>query len=334
MPPTKSLSVDDNDQADCGVGAFPSASLSSLSLSLQATASASSVAMATVMAAPTRPWSVWRDWGVIRGVVIYMALSWAWIISDEVFAVQALTSTENNGLGMTSANLGALGAVIGAVYMATQYKAYAAVDRRFGSVQVLQWSMLLMIPVMPLLSLAPTLAASNRTAMWAYTVALYAWRCAVGSTAFTASLIVISNRAPNKHAGRVNGFQTSAVALVRTVGPSMGGSLFGRPSACQEGVNGLLLRGSKWTCCAKVVMRIYRCTHPLSPSLPSFLPAWTEGNGLAFPLDHHLVWFVLGLAFTFGTVVAFRVPASDAYRRTEDGEEVRSGGRHTHMLEV
>eukprot|EP01023_Acetabularia_acetabulum_P026131 TRINITY_DN24880_c0_g1_i1.p1 TRINITY_DN24880_c0_g1~~TRINITY_DN24880_c0_g1_i1.p1 ORF type:complete len:139 (+),score=27.20 TRINITY_DN24880_c0_g1_i1:2-418(+) len=102
--------------------------------------------MATVMAAPTRPWSVWRDWGVIRGVVIYMALAWAWIISDEVFAVQALTSTENNGLGMTSANLGALGAVIGAVYMATQYKAYAAVDRRFGSVQVLQWSMLLMIP--------------------------------------------------------------------------------------------------------------------------------------------------------------------------------------------
>lgn len=70
------------------------------------------------------------------------------------------------------------------------------------------------------------------------------------------------------------------------------------------------------------------------PPPPSFLSAWTEGNGLAFPLDHHLVWFVLGLAFTFGTVVAFRVPASDAYRRTEDGEEVRSGGRHTHMLEV
>lgn len=141
----------------------------------------------------------------------------------------------NGGIGLPPRSVGFAMAILGTIGITLQLFLYPIINARFGTVR--SWRIFLycfpmVYFLVPFLSLMPssTPPPSQKTGfpMWAMLTALLFIQTIGRTFASPASAILINNCSPHPTVlGTIHGIGQSASSLARTVGPALGGLLYG-----------------------------------------------------------------------------------------------------------
>ncbi|XP_024370083.1 probable peptide/nitrate transporter At3g43790 isoform X2 [Physcomitrium patens] len=207
-------------------------------------------------------WFSWIDRNVLLASLCYAMTGLVFIITDELFPMFGAASKSVGGLNFSSSALGLILGEGGVVLCLYTLLLYPKVSRRLGPLKCFRLGILSTIPIwicFPMSSLlnnAPFL-------QWCLLLFCTAARSISACTAFTGSLILVSNSATPENMGAVTGLSHSFCSFFRANGPAIGGLVWSYSS----GKTFFLHQFLAWN----FVVMLSALTYGLSFYLPSTL---------------------------------------------------------------
>ncbi|KAI8916233.1 major facilitator superfamily domain-containing protein [Gorgonomyces haynaldii] len=167
-------------------------------------------------------------WPAIQAISAYSLLAFIIVCFDEVYSVWA-NSPIGTGLGFSPREVGMSLSPMGLVLLFVQIVVYPWIMRYVSSLTLYKYGMLfypIIFMCFPIISnwIAPVPEWQHLT--WPLLWIFLGLRYFVGSLTFTAVMILVSNSAKPGMLGVVNGYGQMGGSFVRTVGPSLGSSIF------------------------------------------------------------------------------------------------------------
>lgn len=170
-----------------------------------------------------------RDGTVMKAVACYGLTAMVYVLFDEILPLFSKTSTENDGLGLSSQSIGIILTVQGIMLVVFQLFIYQPLYAKArGPVDAFQKAILgtgLSILLFPLLAPEYRLTHSN-VVLWGTVIVLICFKACVACTQFTCVMILVNNSGTSVDLGAINGIGQSASSLARAIGPLLGGSLW------------------------------------------------------------------------------------------------------------
>jgi MFS family permease len=165
----------------------------------------------------------------ISSVIAYTLLCFLIVCFDEVYSIWG-NSPIGIGLGFSPAELGASLSPQGIVLIFTQISIYPWISQRIDQLRLYR----IVTSIFPIVFIAyPVLSSVIRVnpdldPIWTWPILeiLLAFRFCLGTICFTSVMLLVSNSAKPGQLGRVNGYGQMYASLVRTIGPTLAGSLF------------------------------------------------------------------------------------------------------------
>ncbi|KAG2501487.1 hypothetical protein HYH03_001264 [Edaphochlamys debaryana] len=175
-------------------------------------------------AAPPQPW--WREQQVLLALLAFSSNVLVFGMLEALFPIYATASRAQGGLGMMEEQIAPPLMFFGLVLMPYGLYGYPWLQRRLGTLRLARWGLLtaaavcLLIPAVASLRAASAAAAS---VLLYFTTSIHA--ISLCNTAVGA--MIAMNTAPSaEQLGAVNGVGQTLAALLRGVGPALGGVLW------------------------------------------------------------------------------------------------------------
>lgn len=193
------------------------------------------------------------DEGVGLSILNYTLLSLAQIVFDELQPVFCKTDPAQGGLGWSSADVGSLQVVQGAVQIVFQLFLFHRLADAYSLTVLFKYAMLplvLLLAVWPALGrlsgvqgptivvvpvsagggqgdpLATSVFSLHISPLWAVLSVGIGLKAAFMTVAFTSIMIMINNSARGVNLGVITGIAQGAASAVRTLGPTAGGAMY------------------------------------------------------------------------------------------------------------
>lgn len=172
-------------------------------------------------------WSLVSNRGTLLAVSSYCIFSFAIIGFDEIYSLWCATAVHLGGLGLSLLQIGLSLMIVGAVLLPFTLFTYPIMERKFGSIQTFYINAILLMIFTILLPNVHFLAVYNEPSLlWAGLLIVMLLIRITMTTCFAAQGLLINNSVTHDRLGSVNGLAMSATALLRTIAPIFGGSLY------------------------------------------------------------------------------------------------------------
>eukprot|EP00026_Physarum_polycephalum_P005000 Phypoly_transcript_05026.p1 GENE.Phypoly_transcript_05026~~Phypoly_transcript_05026.p1 ORF type:complete len:610 (+),score=97.64 Phypoly_transcript_05026:206-2035(+) len=157
-------------------------------------------------------------------VLSYSILGASFTMYDEAFPLFTMSKIDEGGLGFTTADIGAVGAINGVSAVLIQLVIFYPVATRLGFVRLYRLGLIIGIL---LFANYPALhyAVGNKILLWFFVAASTITKVLAGQFAFSAVTAMVSNTCSLTQVGSINGFAQSLVALLRAFSPAIAGNL-------------------------------------------------------------------------------------------------------------
>ncbi|KAJ1566578.1 hypothetical protein HK405_009260 [Cladochytrium tenue] len=169
----------------------------------------------------------------VAAVAAYATISFLNIIFDETFSIWSVTPPRDGGLGFTSLDIGTSLSLMGCATLFIQLVVYPTLSRWYSPLALFRTAVTI-YPVVylgfPCISTfvvgAEDDGAGARWLTWPALLANLMSRHFCNVLGFTSVMIMINNSADRNSLGLVNGVGQTSAALVRSIGPALGGTMW------------------------------------------------------------------------------------------------------------
>lgn len=167
----------------------------------------------------------WKAPSVRLTTMGYASIAFLYTMWDEVNPIYASSPVASGGLALRTNELGVPLTCGGISLFLFAMLAYKPIQRRLGVKPLTRWALRLSVPIALLVPAVSALPPYKLLVLVALSV-IFLLRSVLGTSVFTSSAIMVNISAPPGQLGAVNGFGSSIVALLRGVGPGLGGWLW------------------------------------------------------------------------------------------------------------
>jgi hypothetical protein len=175
---------------------------------------------------PPKASELLRDRYALLGCASYWLTATHFILNDELLPLFAKTRVEDGGLSFGPAEVGFLLTIQGVTLIFFQMFLFPRITRALGTVRTYQLSTLAALFYFAFFPSTSFTALLGRAALWAELAPIMVVRAMIGSSAFTAVMIIVNNGSPTGSLGAVNGLGQAGASLSRALGPLLGGSIW------------------------------------------------------------------------------------------------------------
>ncbi|KAI8812838.1 major facilitator superfamily domain-containing protein [Cladochytrium replicatum] len=172
-------------------------------------------------------------WRAFVPIVCLFFLAFETIIFNGVFPLYASTPIEDGGLQLDTKQLGMILTINSSLVLLSQVLIYPRVASALGPLKTYRLGVLPYIPInliFPFISLMvrDRTQPLRRPSILYFTLSsLMSLKASFSNYSFTSTFILINNSAPTPRLlGTINGFGQTGATLARTIGPTIGGSLW------------------------------------------------------------------------------------------------------------
>lgn len=169
--------------------------------------------------------SVWRQPQALLACGVYIQLGFCFILFEETYPLWLTSTIASGGLAFTTSQIGLAMLQIGAWFLIVQLFIYPQIPHRIGMMNTHRLGVLIMIPV-ALTTPFINLVAHDQVLIWVCLVAIGFGQAFADACAFSTGMVFVNNSVDPRQFGEVNGIGQTGVALVRAIGPAIGGPLF------------------------------------------------------------------------------------------------------------
>jgi MFS family permease len=154
----------------------------------------------------------------------YAILGGAFTMLDEGFPLFSMSKVDKGGLGFTTTDIGAVGAINGVASIFVQVVLFYPAATKLGFVRLFRFGLAL---AMLIFAIYPVLhyALYSKPVLWASIAAITFLRVIAGNFSFSSVTAMVSNSCSLSQTGSINGFAQSLVALMRIFSPAIAGNL-------------------------------------------------------------------------------------------------------------
>ncbi|KAJ3354201.1 hypothetical protein HDU91_005795 [Kappamyces sp. JEL0680] len=164
----------------------------------------------------------------VSAVTAYSALCLLIVMFDEIYSLWG-NSPLGMGLGFSPAELGASLSPMGVVLISTQMFVYPWMSGFLNQLQLYRFAIAGLCFVFigfPLISSVVRVTPSIDYLTWPLLEVTLSFRFFLGTLCFTTVMLLVSDSAKPGQLGLVNGYGQMTASFMRTIGPSLAGSLF------------------------------------------------------------------------------------------------------------
>eukprot|EP01127_Copromyxa_protea_P019243 TRINITY_DN6198_c1_g1_i1.p1 TRINITY_DN6198_c1_g1~~TRINITY_DN6198_c1_g1_i1.p1 ORF type:complete len:468 (-),score=53.40 TRINITY_DN6198_c1_g1_i1:95-1498(-) len=207
--------------------------------------------------------SIWKQPQALLACGAYIQLGFIFILFEETLPLWLTSTVSSGGLDFTPPQIGLVMMQLGAWFLFVQLAFYRYIPETIGVLNTHRFGMLLMIPVVLVTPLVNRLAG-DEVWLWVGLCSL-GFVQALGDACSFSVMVLVSNSVGPRQFGEANGLGQTGVALVRAMGPAIGGPLF-----AWSLTNGMSFPFNNWLLfCVQAILLLWLVGYSffLSPSL-------------------------------------------------------------------
>uniref|UniRef100_A0A6B2L3I2 Major facilitator superfamily (MFS) profile domain-containing protein n=1 Tax=Arcella intermedia TaxID=1963864 RepID=A0A6B2L3I2_9EUKA len=155
--------------------------------------------------------------------LLYSLLTFHRMMLDEVFAIWAPLKPSEGGISFTSSDIGLIYAVAGASGLVSQFFIFPYFVDRFGTLTMYRWSSFISFFLNAILPVVSEIATHGTWAVWLSISAIFVLFSIINNFLFITVMVLITNSAPSKLIGSVNGFAQTWASALRSIAPTIAG---------------------------------------------------------------------------------------------------------------